>query len=350
MKSRRLHVSVAVLLAGLAAACSHATAPPDWQAIEVRATATPLYPDKPGERRIGDLTFRGGLVLESGVAQFGGFSGIAVDAHGQLTAVSDQASWLSARLTLDARTGDLVGLTQTRMAALRNERGEPLTTTDQMDAEELTRLPDGRFAVSFEQDHRILIYDLAGKGPSAPAQPGPPVVLPAGAKDNEGLEALTALPDGRMVAMEEYPPNGAGTPFWIFPAGARTTVAPAGLSERPAGFGMSGLTRLPAGDLIGLERSYQASTGVVRINVRLIPAAGLDARPAHLDGPVIATLEPPAVVDNLEAVAAVPGERPGVVRLYMMSDDNFSDTQRTLLLAFDWTAPDHARPAGPPAR
>jgi hypothetical protein len=40
-------------------------------------------------------------------------------------------------------------------------------------------------------------------------------------------------------------------------------------------------------------------------------------------------------VDNLEGVAAVP--RPGgVTRFYLVSDDNASPQQRTLLLAFDW--------------
>lgn len=344
MTGRRLRSPVAALLAGLAAACSHTPPAPTWQSIDVRAAATPLFPDRPEDRRIGDLTFRGGLVLDSDAPQFGGFSGLVVDAQGRLTAVSDQGSWLSARLSFDARTGDLVGLTQTRMAALRNERGEPLAPNRQTDAEELTRLPDGRFAVSFEQDHRILIYDLTGKGPAAPATPGPPVALPEGALDNEGLEALTALPDGRLVALEEFPPAGAGTPFWVFSGDATTAPAPAGRAERPAGYGMSGLARLPTGDLAGLERFYQARSSVLRINVRLIPVAGLTATPATVDGPVVATLEAPATVDNFEAVAAVAGDRPDMVRLYIMSDDNFSSAQRTLLLAFDLALPDHAAP------
>ena len=40
-------------------------------------------------------------------------------------------------------------------------------------------------------------------------------------------------------------------------------------------------------------------------------------------------------MDNFEGLAALPGKA-GVVRFYLISDDNFSSSQRTLLLAFDW--------------
>jgi hypothetical protein len=40
-------------------------------------------------------------------------------------------------------------------------------------------------------------------------------------------------------------------------------------------------------------------------------------------------------VDNFEGLAAVPGPAGGI-RFYLVSDDNASREQRTLLLAFDW--------------
>lgn len=42
----------------------------------------------------------------------------------------------------------------------------------------------------------------------------------------------------------------------------------------------------------------------------------------------------PLTVDNFEGLAAVP--RTDGIRFYLLSDDNYSDLQRTLLLAFDW--------------
>jgi hypothetical protein len=59
---------------------------------------------------------------------------------------------------------------------------------------------------------------------------------------------------------------------------------------------------------------------------------------------VIGVLEPPMNLDNFEAIAVAAGENEGV-RIYLISDDNFSVNQRTLLLAFDWTPPPSARPA-----
>jgi len=46
----------------------------------------------------------------------------------------------------------------------------------------------------------------------------------------------------------------------------------------------------------------------------------------------------PLTVDNYEGLAAVP-QANGGFRFYLISDDNASATQRTLLLAFDWRPP-----------
>ena len=57
----------------------------------------------------------------------------------------------------------------------------------------------------------------------------------------------------------------------------------------------------------------------------------------HDAGGEIARLEMtrPLTVDNYEGLAAIPAED-GSVRFYLLSDDNFQSSQRTLLLAFDW--------------
>jgi hypothetical protein len=49
-------------------------------------------------------------------------------------------------------------------------------------------------------------------------------------------------------------------------------------------------------------------------------------------------LERPATVDNMEGLAAIEG-REGVIRFYLLSDDNYASLQRTLLLAYDWRPP-----------
>ena len=48
----------------------------------------------------------------------------------------------------------------------------------------------------------------------------------------------------------------------------------------------------------------------------------------------LAVIAPPMPIDNFEAVSAARAPD-GTVRLYILSDDNFSKRQRTLLFAFD---------------
>jgi hypothetical protein len=43
----------------------------------------------------------------------------------------------------------------------------------------------------------------------------------------------------------------------------------------------------------------------------------------------------PMTRDNFESVAVVARDG-GVVRFYLLSDDNFARTQHTYLMAFDW--------------
>jgi hypothetical protein len=336
MRRTWISIAAAALVAAMAAGCEEPKAPDQWTPIQVTATATPLEPDRPGAIEAGDLVYRGGLVLKSSSALFGGFSGLSVAADGtRFVAVSDTGVWLSGELALDA-DGRLTGLSNPRIAQMRDERGEPLQGKRQSDAEDLARLPDGRYAVSFEQEHRILIYDLDGKGPFAPAVRGPTVAGTEGMHPNEGLESLAALPDGALVGVAEHAPRGAGSPIWIWPKGA-TTGEPIGRANRPQGYGMSGLATLPNGDLISIERLYLPLIGV-RVNVRHLPLAKLRATPPEADGRVIGALEPPMSLDNFEGVAAVP-RADGAIRIYLIADDNYSSNQRTLLYAFDWTPP-----------
>ena len=57
----------------------------------------------------------------------------------------------------------------------------------------------------------------------------------------------------------------------------------------------------------------------------------------HDAGGEIARMEMarPLTVDNYEGLAVIPA-KDGSVRFYLLSDDNFQSSQRTLLLAFDW--------------
>jgi hypothetical protein len=144
---------LALLCAAVLSACAPSSAdapiPEQWRAVIVNATPVDF-----GAERVGRLVFRGGLELTSDDAVFGGLSGIEVLDGQRLIALNDDAEWFEARLVLD-QSGALVGLADARYALMRNEHGDPFPNKQTGDSEGLAQLPDGRFAVSFEQTQSI---------------------------------------------------------------------------------------------------------------------------------------------------------------------------------------------------
>jgi hypothetical protein len=328
----RGHLLGALLL--LLAACSPSAADApiadQWRTVEL--TVTPV--EFPTET-IGRLRFRGGLQLEGATHEdLGGWSGLEVLDDGRLLAVNDDGEWFEGRLVLDAE-GALIGLEDVRSALMRDEGGEPFATKAEGDAEDLTQLPDGRFAVSFEQTQTIRIYDLNRDGPFGAAQPGPLLAETQRLPDNAGLEALTVTESGALLVGAEG--GGGATPLWVAELGA-SEPAPVRIRYRPArGYSLTGLDRLPNGDFVALERFYAPIIGP-RVRITRFAAAALESGDDVIrDEEVLAAWASPAPVDNFEGIAAVLMPD-GATRLYIVSDDNFSDRQRTLLLAFDVAA------------
>ncbi len=88
---------------------------------------------------------------------------------------------------------------------------------------------------------------------------------------------------------------------------------------------------LPSGELLVLERKFSWASGL-GIRIRHIALKSL-APGAVVDGPSIFEADLGHEIDNMEGIDAhVTGE--GDTVLTMVSDDNFSMLQRTLLLQF----------------
>jgi hypothetical protein len=85
-------------------------------------------------------------------------------------------------------------------------------------------------------------------------------------------------------------------------------------------------------DLAVLERAYNPNRGIIGIRVAQVRTADL-RRGARLKGEVLAELLPPLTMDNFEGLACRANEK-GETILYLVSDNNFSDKQRTLLMMF----------------
>jgi hypothetical protein len=277
--------------------------------------------------RIGKLRFIGGVELTSPDRRFGGFSGMLINPDGsKLWAVSDRGNWMSADMRLNA-AGLPVKLDGVKMAPLLNPDGTFVKGKSQSDAEELTLAPDGGMVVSFERHHRLLAYP----GPYNPLQHNPRLIeLPAWLmkqKANRGAEAMTYLADGRLfVVAEGAGGNQTAAGVWdgVSWAELRYACKP-GLRPTAAAL-------LPNGDVVLLERGFSLATG---LSVRVVRLASAKIVAGALLAPeVLADLSGALpMIDNFEALAVRPSTQGAM--LYMLSDDNFSAMQRTLLFLFE---------------
>lgn len=101
--------------------------------------------------------------------------------------------------------------------------------------------------------------------------------------------------------------------------------------RRTENFDVSDAVLLASGDLLILERKFSWLSGI-GIRIRRIPLKSV-APGAVIDGPSIFEANPGNEVDNMEGIDAhVTPE--GETVLTLVSDDNFSTIQRTLLLQF----------------
>ena len=293
--------------------------------LEVSSIGRRLNVEDWSQMRLGRLAWRGGLQLSSPSEHFGGFSGLLIEEDGRrLLAVTDRGMWLRARLDYD-EDGFLSGLHAAEMGPLKEADGRPTDGKSRQDAEALARLADGSLLVAFEQQHRIAHFSadagLAGQPVTFP--------LPTGATplpSNLGLEALAVWPDGRILAVAEDRQDGAH-PAFLFTAGSWQALSLGDVEDhRPTDAAV-----LPGGDLLLVERRYSLAAG---LSIRLRRVAARDIRPgARLAGEEIARFEPPLTYDNMEALA-VWRDAQGRLFVALMSDDNFSVLQRTLLMLF----------------
>jgi hypothetical protein len=315
-----------IALAACFAACAptNVSDPPDqWQAVAVT-----VIPVNPGVETVGRLAFRGGLELQSDDPTFVGLSAIEVLENNRIVAISDEADWIEARLVLDD-AGLLTGFSDVRSAWMRNERGRAFANKAQGDSEGLAQLADGRFAVSFERTHLIRIYDLNRDGPFGDAARGPRLVGSARLPANASLEALAAF-DARLLVGAEGG-EAPTTPLWLAPLDAEPAVAAGFAYPLHGGFSLTGLDRLPDGSFVALERFYAP---VIGPRARITRFAAPEGESGAVEPELLALLEPPFPVDNFEGVSAV--RMPdGAMRIYIVSDNNRSAQQRTLLYAFD---------------
>lgn len=314
----------------------HAVAAP----VSVEVNARPIPNFEPRDRtrtRFGSLEYRSGLVLTSPYRGFGGLSGLRfLDGKGErFLAISDQGGWFTGSIRYSGR--EMTGLADVEAAPLLGAEGRPITEKRLWwDSESLAR--DGNLVyVGLERVNQILRYDFAKGGTRAR---GEVISVPTAVRKlpyNKGLEAMVVVPKGKdqnmplagtLIAFSERGLDADGN-LVAFLIGGPT---PGQFSvRRTETYDISDAVLLPSGELLILERKFSWFTGV-DIRIRSIPLKSI-APGALVDGPALFAADLGHEIDNMEGIDAhVTSE--GETVLTLISDDNFSMLQRTLLLQF----------------
>jgi hypothetical protein len=300
--------------------------------IEVKARPLPSFDTRDHSRvRFGSLEYRSGLILTSPFRGFGGLSGLRLDARGErFISFSDKGSWFTGRILYQGRA--MTGLDDVEAAPMLGADGRPITARGWFDSESIA-LDGSVVYIGLERVNQVLRFDFA-KGftrSRGEVVPMPPAVkkLPF----NKGLEALVFVPKGMvlagtLIAISERGLDSAGN-LIAFLVGGPT---PGQFSvRRSQNFDVSDAVLLPSGDLLVLERKFSLLEGL-DVRIRRIALKSL-APNAVVDGPSIFEADLGQEIDNMEGIDAhVTPE--GDTVLTMVSDENFSMIQRTLLLQF----------------
>jgi hypothetical protein len=316
--------------AALAQPAAHGSDAP----TRIDVTAHPIAafdPREPQRARFGALTFRGGISLSSSHAHFGGLSAIRVAADGaRFLAVTDKGRWLRGRIVYDGVRP--VGIRDAEMAPVLGQDGKPLAARGWYDTESIAE-DDGTVWLGIERVNRIVKFDIGKHGLLAR---GEPILVPPGIQrlpNNKGLECLVFVPrnlplGGTLIAISERGLDRDGNIQAFLIGGA----SPGEFSVKRIGeFDVSDCAITPNGDLLLLERSFSRLNGV-GMRIRRVPLGEVTPG-AIIDGPALVEADMNFQIDNMEGLS-VHRAADGALVLTLISDDNFSIIQRTLLLQF----------------
>jgi hypothetical protein len=324
------------MLGSVAAADRNKVLPPaEPAALVITSRPVPLNKDNPKQTRVGELVYRGGLELRSANKDFGGISDFRILNKKYILAVSDAGSWIS--FSLIEKKNRLVGIKGIAIAPILDTEGKAGTKKDR-DAEGLAILPD-KTLVTFEGSNSIWTF-LPVDAEKLPTLPQKSMAITSmdswklwpvnggpeafDARLNKELSGMMPMFVSFVIAEDAFAADGTT-------AGELEDGETAPLRYLPPTDFKPTATSLISNDkALVLHRHFSPSTGVA---ATIAIQEGLYGS-GVLSGREIARLEPPLTVDNMEGIDYI--EREGRKYIYIISDDNFSGLQRTLLMKFEW--------------
>lgn len=284
-------------------------------------------------QKVDKLVWRGGLVMTSPIPEFGGLSGITFTGANQLAMVTDQGNFISGHLIYD-EAGVPLGLGGVDIHPIQNSKGVELPRKFARDAEAIeTIVRNGAPAavrVGFENLTRVADFALTKGIPGGAARE---VAIPqwlSNLRNNSSLEAVCIAPPaspvaGSTILIAENARSNSDYSAFMLGNRDRGELA----INRTPGLDPTDCAFLPNGDLLVLERGVAFLA--FSMQVRRIPAT--EVRPGNkLTGEVILSVSG-GDIDNMEGIAVHTGPN-GDTRITIISDDNFNDWERSLLLEF----------------
>lgn len=280
---------------------------------------------------IGRMQLVGAWELRSSSSHFHGYSALAALDAGTLLALSDRGRML--RFSAPGRGGGPPRLGWFSVTTKGDEKR--LADIEAMTRDSAT----GRLWAAYEGSNLIERRDPDG---------GVRQVQPEATRewsDNSGPEAMVRLADGRFIVLSEGSArwNENGSPGLLFPSDPLEGAKPLRFRFAPPSNSRAvDMAQLPDGRVLILTRSIEwglppgFSSKLVLADPTDIVAGG------EWIGTVVGEIAEPLPSENYEGLAVSPGAE-GETIVWLISDDNASIFQRTLLLELRWRPNEKAR-------
>lgn len=300
--------------------------------LTVEAKPIPYFQISSYAQDFGPLRYMGGILTWSDQPLYGALSSIRFREDGEtFVGVLDTGHFLTGRIERDGE-GKLSGIADANIAAMLDSKGQEYARKYMVDAEGLS-LRGSHAYVSFEQRHRIDVFDLDQLNAAKPIGSLPHLIPTSELRANGGIETLAQAPQdsplkGALVAIAEQSVDQDGN---LYAAILEGPLKGQFKVTKRDDFAVTDGTFLPNGDLLLLERRFNFAHGV-GMRIRRVKAETI--RPGALvDGELLLDAGMSYQIDNMEGIDAV--QMPdGSTHLFVVSDNNHSFLQRNLMLEF----------------